>query len=198
MFARPSRLVLALAAVLALGACQTKPPIQKLPEISFADKRPIRLNVAELRIEPQYQSPLREPNVEHLMPVSPEAATVRWAQDRLKPMGSVGSGAARVVINDAKVVRVSLKTDKGISGLFKEEQAERYEGSLDIAVQILDQRQLPIADVVARVTRTKSVPEGVSPNERDRVLHELTEALIRDVDAQMDGLIQSYLGRWVM
>lgn len=198
MFARSSRLVLALAAVLALGACQTKPPVQKLPEISFADKRPIRLNVAELRIEPQYQPPLREPNVEHLMPVSPEAATVRWAQDRLKPMGAAGTGAARVVINDAKVVRVTLKTDKGLSGLFKEEQSERYEGSLDIAVQILDQRQLPIADVVARATRTKSVPEGVSPNERDRVLHELTEALIRDVDAQMDGLIQSYLGRWVM
>ncbi|HSV29845.1 MAG TPA: hypothetical protein VLL76_09800 [Candidatus Omnitrophota bacterium] len=198
MFARSSRLVLAVAAVLALGACQTKPPVQKLPEISFADKRPISLNVAELRIEPAYQPPLKEPNVEHLMPVSPEAATVRWAQDRLRPMGAVGSGAARVVINDAKVVRVSLKTDKGFTGLFKEEQAERYEGSLDIAVQILDQRNLPIADVVARATRVKTVPEGVSPNERDRVLHELTETLMRDVDAQMDGLIQSYLGRWVM
>lgn len=198
MLVRSTRLVLALVAVLAVGACQSKPPMQKLPEISFADKRPIRLNVAELRIEPVYQPPLREPNIEHLMPVSPEAATVRWAQDRIKPMGSVGSGAARVQINDARVVRIPLKTDKGISGLFKEEQAERYEGSLDVAVQILDPRNLTIADVVARATRTKSVPEGVSPNERDRVLHELTETLIRDIDGQMEGLIQTYLNRWAM
>ncbi|MGE5545600.1 MAG: hypothetical protein ACM33T_01785 [Solirubrobacterales bacterium] len=198
MLARTSRLVMALAAVLAVTACQSKPPVQRLPEISFANKRPISLNVAELRIDPQYQSPGRKPNIEHLMPVSPEAATVRWAQDRLKPMGGVGSGTARVVISDAKVVEVPLKTDKGITGLFKEEQAERYEGSLEVAVQILDQRQFPIADVVARATRARSVPEGISLNERDRVMHELTEALITDIDAQMDGLIRSYLGRWVM
>lgn len=197
MSARSLCVMLAVAAALALGACETKPPMQKLPEISFANKRPIQLNVAELRIEPQYQPPLKEPNVEHLMPVSPEGATVRWAQDRLRPMGPAGSGSARVLINDARVVRVPLKVEKGITGLFKEEQAERYEGTLDVAVQILDQRNLPVADVVARATRVKSVPEGITPNERDRVLHELTEDLITDVDAQMEGLIKTYLARWV-
>jgi hypothetical protein len=195
MSLRPSRAVLALAAALALAGCQTQPPIQKLPEISFADKRPIHLDVGQLEIVPEYVSPAKKPNIEHMMPVSPENATVRWAQDRLRPMGR--SGFARVVIKDASVVEVPLRTDKSFTGMFKEQQSARFDGTLDVAIQILDERHLPVADVVARATRTKSVTEGASLNERDRVLYEITESLIRDIDGQMDGLIRSYLNRWV-
>lgn len=196
MFLRPSRVALALACVLALAGCQSKPPVQRLPEISFADKRPFSLDVGQLEIVPEYVSPAKRPNIEHLMPVSPENATVRWAQDRLRPMGR--SGYARVVIRDARVIEVPLKTDKSFTGLFKEEQAERYDGSLDVAIQILDERHMPVADVVARATRTRTVPEGVSLNERDRVLYEITESMINDINAQMEQLIPSYLSRWVM
>lgn len=198
MFARPFGMVMAVVAVLTLGACAGNPPIQRLPEISFADKQPIHLNVAQLEIDPQYQSPGRKPNIEHLMPVSPEGAAVRWAQDRLKPMGAAGSGFARVVIQDAKVVETSLKTDKGFTGLFKQQQAERVDAQLDVAVQILDPRHLPVADVVARATRSRTIPEGVSVNERDRIYYEISEQLIRDIDSQMDNLIRTYLNRWVM
>ncbi len=195
MLLRPSRVVMALACALALGACETKPPVQRLPEISFADKRPFMLDVGQLEIVPEYVSPAKRPNIEHLMPVSPENATVRWAQDRLRPVGR--TGYARVVIKDARVVEVPLKTDKGFTGMFKEQQAERFDGSLDVAIQILDERHMPIADVVARATRTKTLSEGASLNERDRVLYEITESMIRDIDTQMEGLIRTYLGRWV-
>lgn len=195
MFVRASRLMIAAFALFALSACETKPIAQKLPSISFADKRPITLNVGQLEIVPEYQSPGKRPNIEHLMPISPEAATVRWAQDRIKPMGRTGS--ARVLIKDARVVEIALKTDKSFTGMFKEEQAERYDAVLDVAVQVLDERHFPVADVLARATRSRTVPEGVSLNERDRVMFELTEALIRDIDSQMEGLINSYLSRWV-
>lgn len=196
MIARPFRLAVALAAMLAAAGCETKPPMQQLPEISFADKKPIMLDVGQLEIVSEYQSPARAPNIEHLMPVSPEAAAIRWAKDRLKPMGR--TGYARVVIKNAAVTETQLKTDKGFTGLFKEEQTQRYDGTLDVAVQVLDARHLPVGDVVARATRSRSVPEGITVNERDRVMFEISEAMIRDVDNQMDGLIKSYLVRWVM
>jgi hypothetical protein len=196
MISRTLRLALALVAMTAVAACENKPPVQRLPEISFADKRPIMLDVGQLEIISEYHSPARAPNVEHIMPVSPEAAAVRWAKDRLKPMGR--SGFARVVIKDAAVVQQKLQTDKGFTGLFKEEQAERYDGSLDVAVQILDERHMPVADIVARATRSRTLPEGITINERDRALYEISEAMIKDIDGQMDGLIKSYLARWVM
>ena len=182
--------------VLAVAACTQGTAPKPAPVLSFADKAAIQLDVAQLEIRPEYVSPGRSPNIEHIMPLSPEAGVVRWAQDRLKPMGR--TGYARVVIQDAKVVEVPLPVEDGFKGMFKKQQSERYDGSLDVAVQILDERHFPIADVVARATRSRSVPEGISLNERDQVLFEITESLVRDVDSQIDGLIRSYLSRWVM
>lgn len=188
--------ILGVISVLALAACGQGPAPKPAPSLSFSDKAAIHLDVAQLEIVPEYVSPGRSPNIEHLMAVSPEAGTVRWVQERLKPMGRTGT--ARVIIKDAKVVEVPLQVEQGFGGMFKKQQSERYDGSLDVMVQILDERHLPIADVVARATRTRSVPEGVSLNERDQVLFDITESLVRDVDSQMDGLVRSYMHRWVM
>lgn len=196
MIARPVRLVMALAALFAVAACESKPPMQKLPPISFADKKPINLDVGQLEIVSEYQSPGRPPNYEHLMPESPQTAVTQWAKDRLKPMGR--SGYAKVIIKDASVIRTPLKTDKGFTGLFKEEQAERYDGTLDVTVQILDERHMPQADVVAHASVSRTIPEGVTMNERDRILYDITSDLAHKMDAQMDGLIRSYLARWVL
>ncbi len=196
MIARIFRLVLAFASVAAVAACDTAPPVQRLPEISFAGEAPITLDVGQLEIVSEYKPPGRLPNYEQMMPVSPEAAAIRWAKDRLRPMGR--SGYARVVIKNASVIQTPLKTDKGFTGMFKEEQAFRYDGTLDIDVQILDDRHMPLADVTAQATRSRTTGEGITVNERDRDLYEISEALIKDVDSQMDGLIHTYLARWVM
>ena len=197
MNARHFRLVAVVLTALAASACQnTKPPMQKLPEISFANLRPFRLDVGQLEIVSEYVAPGRSPNVEHLMPVSPEGAAQRWAQDRLKPMGR--AGFARVLIKDAKVVEVALATDKGLSGAFKKEQEARYDASLQVAVQILDARHMVVAETIAQATRSRTVPEGMTLNERDRILYDISESLAKDIDQQMSQLIPNYLGRWLV
>jgi len=196
MNARHFRLVVAVAAALMASACQNaKPPMQKLPEISFANLRPFQLDVGQLEIVSEFVAPGRSPHVEHLMPVSPEGAAQRWAQDRLRPVGRAGS--ARVVIKDAKVVEVPLAIDKGFSGAFKKEQEIRYDAALAVAVQILDARGMVQGETVAQATRSRTVAEGITLNERDRVLYDISESLAKDIDQQMAQLIQTYLGRWV-
>ncbi len=194
---RHLHLVVAVLATLAVTACQnTKPPMQTLPEISFANLRPFNLDVGQLEIVSEYVPPGRSPNIEHLMPVSPEAAAQRWAQDRLKPMGR--DGYARVVIRDAKVIEVPLAIDKGLTGAFKKEQEMRYDATLDVAVQILDARHMVVGETVARSSRSRTVTEGITLNERDRVLYDISESLAKDIDEQMSQLIRNFLGRWVL
>ena len=196
MVSRAVRFGLGLIALVLVASCSSKPVVQRLPELNFTDRPPIYLDVAQLEIVSQYQPPGRAPNYEHLMPVSPEAAAIRWAKDRLRPVGR--SGSARVIIKDAAVLRTDLRTDKGVKGMFKDEQAERYDGTLEVMVEILDNRHLPIgAEVTARAARTRSLTEDVTVNERERALFDITESMARDVDTQLDGLIRSYLGKWV-
>jgi hypothetical protein len=183
--------------LLLVVSCSTKPTVQRLPDLSFADSKPIYLDVGQLEIISQYQPPGKAPNYEHLMPISPEAAAIRWAKDRLRPVGR--TGFARVVIKDAAVIKTDLKTDKSIKGMLKDEQAERYDGTLEVMVEILDARHMSIGtDVTSRATRTRSLAEDVTVNERERALYEITESMARDIDTQLDGLIRSYMGKWLV
>jgi hypothetical protein len=197
MIARHLRLMVIVATALVASACQNAaPPMQKLPDISFSHLRPFQIDVGQLEIVSEYASPGRAPNIEHLMQTAPAAAAQRWAQDRLKPMGR--AGIARVVIKDGAVTETGLATDKGLSGAFKKEQELRYEGTLEVAVQILDARQMVIGETVARATRSRTLVEGATLNQRDQAQHEITEALAKDIDEQMTQLIRSYLGRWLI
>lgn len=193
---RALRFSSAVIVALAVTACAGKPPVQRLPELSFADKPAINLDVAQMEIVSEYQPTGRPPNYEHLMPISPEAAAIRWAKDRLHPIGR--KGTARVVIRDAKVIKTDLRTDKSLAGAFKDEQAERYEGTLEVTVEIQDERHMVMGDVTARATRTRSLAEDVTVNERERALYDISSTLSRDIDMQMDGLIHTYLSRWVV
>lgn len=204
MFVRSPRLLgralglaLAATAVLASSGCNTPPPQQRLPQISFSHSRPFQLNVGQLEVVSEYQAPGREPNIEHLMPISPAQAATQWAQDRLRPMGRAGS--ARFVIRDAKVVEIDLKTDKGFKGLFKEEQAQRYEANLEVAVQVMDERGMfPVAEVVARASRSQTVPEGITLNQRDKVWFEMTEAMMKDINGQLENTIPQYMNQYLL
>lgn len=193
--ARPLFALVALAFALA-GCAAAAPPQPKLPQLSFTHLAPFKLDVGRLELVTEYKAPGVEPNIEHLMALSPEAAAQKWAQDRLQPIGRTGS--ARFIIRDAKAVEVPLHTDKGFTGLFKKEQAERYEMTLDVAFQILDERQFPVAEVVAQGSRSRTAPEGMTLNDRDRIWHEMVESLINDVNGQLDGTIRQYMARWMM
>ncbi len=186
MFAPVLRLLTVMIAVMGVAACAGMDPsrVDPFPPINFAKEMPpYRLDVGQLEIVPEFQSPLQRPNVEHLMPVNPEAATVRWAQDRLKPVGT--AGVARVTIRDAAVTETT-------SGDY-----DRYNGALEVAIQIVNDSGVPQADVLAKANRTKSVKKSASLNERDQALYELSEGLIRDINGQMDKLIPGYMGSWI-
>lgn len=200
MLLRPIRLLAPIAslliAVFAVAGCQTPPPQQTLPDITFAHLPAIELDVGRLALVSEYQSPAVEPHVDHLMPISPAGAMQRWAQDRLKPMGS--EGWARLIIKDAKVVEVPLTTDQSVTGLFKSQQEMRYDATLDVVVQLLDERQLPLAEVKAQVTRSRSVPEGITLNEREKVWHEMVDDMVQNMNAQLEPAMRNYMGRWIM
>ncbi|MBW7849502.1 MAG: hypothetical protein H3C38_03270 [Rhodospirillales bacterium] len=192
----PLRLIVAALFVSVLAACEMPAPQQQVPQLTYSHLKPYQLDVGRLEVVTEYRAPLREPNIEHIMPVSPEAAAKRWAQDRLQPMGR--SGAARFIIRSAPVVEVPLKVDTGVAGLFKKQQEARYDAALEVVFQILDERQFPQAEIVARGARSRTVPEGTTLNQRDRIWYEMTESLMHDLNGQMEGLIGQYMARWLL
>ena len=181
---------------LALSACSSSsPPIQRLPEMSFLYKPPIRLNVARVEVVSEYSAPAVRPNIEYDMPVSPENAVRRWAQDRLKATGK--EGILRVVIKKASATETPLQQDLGVSGMFKKEQQARVDENLEVTMQMLDDHQFTVADVTGKSFRSRTEPEGQKLNERDQLLYDMTYDLVRGYDEEVDSNIRAGFAKWI-
>jgi len=182
--------------VLALGlaACETPVVEQRLPELTFAHLKPIKLNVATIEVVSQYRPPLKPPNVEHLFPTPPLKALRRWAGDRLKAVGK--SGSARLVIHKASAVETKLAKKTGFTAAFTKQQSYRYDLAVEATLEIFaDGRQRGRAS--AHATRFSTLREDASIYKRQRIWFDLTEALVRDFDVEMENNIRRHLGAWI-
>jgi hypothetical protein len=183
--------VLAIAATLALGACTSAPPRPQARQISFANLAPISFDVARIEVVQQYQPPQVAPNVDHLTPISPSDAIRRWANERVRAMGS--SGTMRVIIKDASITETHLAGTTGVRGAFTTDQSERYDGrlSVDLVVEVPTRRFQGYTG--ATVARTISVPENVSLQGREDAWHSLVERMMADLNAKLEEGIDGNL-----
>lgn len=170
------------------AGCAFDDPQNRFADITFAHLQDIRLDVGDVRIEQTYVSPGRDPNVEHIFPVKPEDAALRWGQDRLEAEGD--RLVFRYIVREASVTETALETESGVTGLLTTDQAERYDARIVIDMQILDGRQVQ-ATASTEARRFITVPEGISLKEREQVWYELTDNLMNDLNTQLEETINS-------
>ena len=90
-----------------------------------------------------------------------------------------------------------LRTTPGLRGTFTNEQSERYTATVEAVLEILDNRGARIGMAEARVQRSRTVPENITLNDRERTWYELTETALRDMDATLTRNVQTHLGRFL-
>lgn len=182
-------------ALLVLAACQAPALPPPLPELTYSHLEPINLDVGRIEIVEQYVPPLKAPNVEHNFPTPPATAMRQWAKDRLRAVGEIRT--ARLVIKNASAIETKLETRGGLRGAFTKDQAERYDVTLDVVLEVRSERGSAVAFANAVVTRSKTVPEGLSLSERERVFHEMTEDVMEEVNSELEKNIRQFLVRYI-
>lgn len=192
---RPLTGLAALVALVLVG-CTTPPPPQKLPELTFGHLPQIRLAVDRIDIRDDYKPPLAAPHIEHRVPQAPARAAVRWAGDRLAAVPDGGGRRAEFVVIDARMTETPLPRTGGVQGMFTTDQAQRYEARLAVQLEILDVRGARMGVVTAEANQSRTAPEGITLDARDRLQFEVVEALMRTIDAELTRSIDSTLGRW--
>ncbi len=190
-----SLVVLALAAGL-IAACSTTVSRPAVQTQDFASQPPIVLSVARVDVVEQYQSPLKEPNIEHSFPITPSAAFKKWVGERLKAEGQ--NDSLRVTIEDARAVRVPLPRTEGIEGMLTTDQVERIDATLSVLIEVVNNGGIAQSFITAKAQRSRTLPEGLSLNERDRVYQEITESLVNDLNATIEQNIRQTLAKYVL
>ncbi|HUZ71393.1 MAG TPA: hypothetical protein VMU87_00280 [Stellaceae bacterium] len=186
------RLMLGAGLLALVAACTTPPPHPTYPALRFTAEPPIRLEVAGIDVRDDYQPPMRAPNVDHLFPVPPMRAAETWAHDRLQATGT--TGRAVFILRKASVVEIKLPVKEGLTGALTTQPAERYDLTLQATVEIVDANGLPVRTANVTVTRSQSLLQGVTPNQRDQAWYDMTKAAMADFDKQMETEIRNNFG----
>lgn len=185
--------------IVALTGCQTTPAPTRFPELTYGHLGVIKLDVDRIDIASDYQAPLRPPNVDHLFPTPPERAMRRWAQDRLAAAGSNTGRFARFVITDAKVTETNLPRSTGLTGAFTKDQSQRYDLSMSAAIEIREERgNFRSGYATASTSRSRTVREDISVNEREKVWFEMLEQAMSELNAELDRQIKANMTRFVV
>ena len=179
---------------LLLAACATPPPQNaRFAELTYGHLGKLRLEVSTIDVRSAYQPTLSPPSVEHLFPIAPEQVMRRWAADRLAATGAPGRRAV-FTIRDARVIETKLARTQGIAGAFTRDQTERYDMTLEATLEIGGERpDLGRGTISAKSIRARTVSEGITVNERERIWYELLEAAMNDLNAELEAQIREKL-----
>lgn len=181
----------------ALTSCADVPPMPQFPQLTYSALGRFSFEAQRIEIAQDYRPPLAPPNVEHLFVQPPVDVLRRWANDRLAVSGR-GDHYVRFVITDARVTETQLARESGVRATFTNEQAQRYDGRIEAAVEIRQVRgNFRDGFATATATRTRSVAENITLNDRERVWYEMVEQMMGDINAELDRQIRATMPRFL-
>lgn len=183
--------------VLVVAGCQVLAPVQRLPDLRFDHLLPIRFDVSSVEMISRYEPPFKPPHVEHLMPFSPERAARQWARDRLKAEGASGRRVV-FIIRQAAVIEKQLAIDTGLTAYFKKQQSKHYDAYIDVLLEIRDENGRILGEVTAVASRSRTVGEGITPNEQDRIWQDIVRSLVTDMGSTLEEMIHQFLARYLV
>ncbi len=187
---------LLLAALLLAGCANVPPPRPTFPQLTYGHLGALTFEAASVEVVNEYQAPMMAPNVEHTAPLAPANAGLQWARDRIKATGR-GGRTVRVIVRNGRIAESDLRKTQGLRGAFTTDQAQRYEATLEMVVEVRGERGFRDAFATATVERSTTVPETITLNDRDKVLFGLVEDLMKDLNAQLERNIREFLAAYL-
>ncbi|MDE0780588.1 MAG: hypothetical protein OSB67_07530 [Alphaproteobacteria bacterium] len=182
-------LLIGLFAIL-LAACTQPVSSPQFPQLTFTHLPSIQLDARTLTVVDNYLSAERS-GVTQGIPIPLDVVVHQWARDRLVPAGK--NGEIVVTITEASIIETTLERTKGVRGFVTTDQSERYDGRLGVKIEIRDAAAQRVGDVSAVALRSRTVAEDLTLNERDRVLFAITEAMINDLNSELEKAIGQFL-----
>ena len=174
----PRRALILLA--LAVAGCATGAPVgDNFPPLRYNYLPVLKLNVASIEIENEWQPGDEPDHVESVAPETPLAALRQMAEDRLAAYGT--SGRAVFVIEDASL----------------EHDGSSLTGSFAVRLDVYSANGTKAGFAEARVTQSAHAPSGGEAALR-QALYNLTQALMNTMNVEFEYQLRRNLGEWLV
>ena len=193
------RLYALVLVVLVTGCASSVPPPVAYPDLTWQHKQPITFTAFEREVIDQSGNTV-QPGRPLTLPIDPALQLQSWFNQRLAL--SRGGYRLRLVIEQAAVTREKLPREQGLTGFFTDELQYRVTLDLKARIDVLNGSGVAGAvgaagTVRSDVVRTATMRESLSLVEREDLLYELIDAGMRDLDAEMEQQIGTFLGAFI-
>lgn len=186
------KLVFFIPLMLLLASCEHPAPRQH--DLSFTRYQPIYFDVANITVEDEYESPMKPPNVEHLIPISPSDAIHTWVKDRLRTVGT--SKSLEVIIKDASIISTPIKQPDGF--LPSLHNSNRYDAKLNVEMRIYGSNDaMSLASIDVTATQSIIIDESVSLDERRALFNKMIFSLMESANAELEKNIYQYFHNYI-
>lgn len=190
-----TRIAAALLGLCILSACQSAKPVDYKP-LSFTRYQPIYMAVSDIKLIEEYKSPMKPPNVEHLIPYSPAEAMEVWVKDRLRTVG--GNKRVEIIIRDGSVVANELAKQEGFKGFLTVDQDKRYDARIEIEMRVYgDTSAISEASINVNSLRSVTMAENASVSTRNVVFRKMIADLMEGLNAELEKNMYQYLGTYI-
>lgn len=183
---------LCVGAGVSLVSCGPPSEGPSYPDLRFTSEPPLLLKAADIEIRTFY----RPTQAENVFPVTPLRAMQNWARDRLRATGQ--GGPARFTIANASAIVRKLPVKGGVSGFFTDQLSQEYDVTVDAALELFDAQGAPLRSVRVTATRSRSVLQSASADDRARARYELVRHLMDDFDRQAQSRIAATFGPYLV
>lgn len=183
-----------LLCALLLGACAV-PTEHAIQKPFFETPQVVKLDVAKFEVVNAYQAPLKRPNIEHLFQTMPSHVIQNFSESLFVAVGE--RRHAKLIIVDASVISESLNVSSDLRGVLTVEQKERYTARAELLLEIRSNRGFLESYASATAHIVRSIPEGLTLNEMDKVFHEITRALIHRLHIELTKQINQHLKAFI-
>lgn len=183
---------LCLGSGLSLISCAPPPESPSFPDIRFTNEPPFILRASHVEIRTLYQPG----DAENAFPVSPLRAIQNWARDRLRASGQ--GGPARFTIANAMARITDMPVKGGISGTFTDQVSQQYDIAIDAALELLDTTGVAVRSARVTVSRSATVLQSATANDRARVRYNLVRDMMADFNNQAQARISTGFGQYLL
>jgi hypothetical protein len=107
-------------------------------------------------------------------------------------------GPARFTIADATAKVADLPVKGGVSGTFTDQVSQKYDIALDAALEILDSTGFAVRSARVTVSRSATVLQSATANDRARTRYNMVRDMMADFDSQATQRITSGFGQYLL
>lgn len=175
--------LLAVSLLLGLTGCgATSKSVTAPPKLQTSDFSPLALNARRLEIVENWQMPMQDPYVGHMMSPYPSNVVAEWAASVLQPAG--GSGEIIFDISRAAVTEIKLPHKTGLQNAFTDQQDKKIKVDLEARLMWLQPVGGTQAMINLKAFQSVTIPESSTANEYNAAVKETLLQAVAALDQQ--------------